>query len=89
MSIKKYGKSQVLEFEIKTKLKKYLIEKASILINGVSLTISKVLKNSFQIWVIPHTLKLTNLSMLKKNDIVNVEIDILSKYVKKFINEKK
>ena len=88
-SIKKYGKSQVLEFEIKTTLKKYLIEKASILINGVSLTISKVLKNSFQIWVIPHTLKLTNLSMLKKNDIVNVEIDILSKYVKKFINEKK
>ena len=88
-SIKKYGKSQVLEFEIKTTLKKYLIAKASILINGVSLTISKVLKNSFQIWVIPHTLKLTNLSMLKKNDIVNVEIDILSKYVKKFINEKK
>ena len=88
-SIKKYGKSQVLEFEIKTTLKKYLIEKASILINGVSLTISKVLKNSFQIWVIPHTLKLTNLSMLKKKDIVNVEIDILSKYVKKFINEKK
>ena len=88
-SIKKYGKSQVLEFEIKTTLKKYLIEKASILINGVSLTISKVLKNSFQIWVIPHTLKLTNLSILKQNDIVNVEIDILSKYVKKFINEKK
>ena len=88
-SIKKHGKSQILEFEIKTTLKKYLIEKASILINGVSLTISKVLKNSFQIWVIPHTLKLTNLSMLKKNDIVNIEIDILSKYVKKFINEKK
>ena len=88
-SIKMYGKSKVFEFEIKTTLKKYLIEKASILINGVSLTISKVLKNSFQIWVIPHTLKLTNLSTLKKNDIVNVEIDILSKYVKKFLNEKK
>ena len=39
--------------------------------------------------VIPHTLKLTNLSNLKKNEIVNIEIDILSKYVKKFINEKK
>ena len=55
----------------------------------MSLTISKVLKNSFQIWVIPHTLKLTNLSMLKKNDIVNVEIDILSKYVKNYLNDKK
>ena len=67
---------------------KDLIEKASILINGVSLTISKILNDGFQIWVIPHTLKLTNLSQLKKNDPVNVEIDILSKYVKKNINAK-
>ena len=70
-------------------LKKQLVEKASILINGVSLTISKIKKNSFEIWIIPHTLKLTNLIKLKKNDLVNVEIDIMSKYVKKFINEKK
>jgi riboflavin synthase len=70
------------------KFKKNLIEKASILINGVSLTISKVTKNGFQIWTIPHTLKLTNLSKLKKNDLVNIEIDILSKYVKKYFNEK-
>ena len=70
-------------------LKKQLVEKASILINGVSLTISKIKKNSFEIWIIPHTLKLTNLITLKKNDLVNVEIDIMSKYVKKFINEKK
>tara|TARA_S200000501_G_scaffold219406_1_gene205908 strand:- start:50 stop:643 length:594 start_codon:yes stop_codon:yes gene_type:complete len=89
IKIKKYGKSQVLEFEIKSAFKKYLIEKASILINGVSLTISKILKNSFQIWVIPHTLKLTNLCILKKNDLVNVEVDILSKYIKRFLNEKK
>ena len=65
-----------------------LIEKASILINGVSLTISRVTRNGFEIWVIPHTLKLTNLKNLKRNDLVNVEIDILSKYIKKFINEK-
>ena len=88
-SIKKYGKSQVLEFEIKTTLKKYLIAKASILINGVSLTISKVLKNSFQIWVIPHTYKETNLSSLKKKSLVNIEIDILSKYVRNYFNDKK
>ena len=64
-------------------------KKSSILINGVSLTISKVTNHGFQIWAIPHTLKLTNLKDLKKNDVVNIEIDILSKYVKKFINEKK
>ena len=67
---------------------KLLVEKASILINGVSLTISKISGKKFQIWIIPHTLKLTNLSNLKIKDIVNIEIDILSKYVKKYINEK-
>jgi len=78
------GKSKVLEFALPNKFKKDLIEKASILINGVSLTISKIINNNFQIWVIPHTLKLTNLISLKKKDIVNIEIDILSKYVKKY-----
>ncbi len=82
-------KSIIYEFLIPKKFKKFLIEKASILINGVSLTISKITKDGFQIWAIPHTLKLTNLKNLKRNDIVNIEIDILSKYVKKFINEKK
>ncbi len=87
--IKKAGKSIVLEFKIENKFSKYLIPKASILINGVSLTISKIKGNNFQIWCIPHTLKLTNLSILKVNDIVNIEIDILSKYVKKFYENKK
>ena len=82
-------KSFIYEFLIPKKFKKFLIEKASILINGVSLTISKVTNHGFQIWAIPHTLKLTNLKDLKKNDIVNIEIDILSKYIKKFINDKK
>jgi len=87
--IKKIGKSIVFEFKIEKKFSKYLIPKASILINGVSLTISKIKGNNFQIWCIPHTLKLTNLSNLKVNDIVNIEIDILSKYVKKFYENKK
>ena len=87
--IRKIDKSLVFEFIISKEFKKLLVEKASILINGVSLTISKIKKDSFEIWVIPHTLKLTNLSNINKNDLVNVEIDILSKYTKKFINEKK
>ena len=87
--ISKVDKSSIYDFSINKNFRKYLIEKASILINGVSLTISKITKNGFQIWAIPHTLKLTNLQQLKKNDIVNIEIDILSKYIKKFINEKK
>ena len=89
LSIKKIDKSYLFDFEIKKKLTNYLIEKASICVNGISLTISKVYKNRFQIWVIPHTFKETNLSLLNKNSLVNIEIDILSKYVKNYFNEKK
>ena len=89
LSINKIDKSYLFNFEINLKERKNIIEKASICINGVSLTISKVTKKGFQIWVIPHTFKLTNLSKLKKGSFVNIEIDILSKYVKKFFNEKK
>ena len=86
--IKLIDKSYQMEFSANSKQKKSLIEKASILINGVSLTISKITKNGFEVWIIPHTYKLTNLSKLKKNSLVNIEIDILSKYVKKYFNEK-
>ncbi len=89
LNIKKIDKSFVFNFEINQKERKNIIEKASICINGISLTVSKKTKKGFEIWVIPHTLKLTNLSKLSKNSIVNIEIDILSKYVKNFFNEKK
>ena len=87
--IKKIDKSYLFDFEIPKKEKKHLIEKASICVNGISLTISKVSKNGFQIWVIPHTYNETNLSSLKKKSLVNIEIDILSKYVRNYFNEKK
>ena len=89
LSVKKVDKSYIFDFEINSKERKNIIEKASICINGISLTISKVTKKGFQIWVIPHTYKLTNLSQIKKGSLVNIEIDILSKYVKNFFHEKK
>ena len=89
LSIKKIDKSFLFDFQINQKEKKNVIEKASVSINGISLTISKVTKKGFQIWVIPHTYNLTNLSKLKNGSLVNIEIDILSKYVKNFFNEKK
>ena len=85
----KQDKAYVYKFKINKKMFNQLVDKASILINGVSLTISNINNGKFDIWLIPHTLKLTNLSTLKINDVVNIEIDILSKYVKKFVNEKK
>ena len=89
LNIKKIDKSYVFDIEIIKKERKNLIEKASICINGISLTISMITKKGFQIWVIPHTFKLTNLSSLKKNSLVNIEIDILSKYVRNYFNEKR
>ncbi len=89
ISIKKIDKSFLFDFEIVKKERKHLIEKASICVNGISLTISKVTKKGFQIWIIPHTFKETNLSSLNKSSLVNIEIDILSKYVRNYFNGKK
>ena len=79
------GRSWFINFELAKKYKKYLVQKGSITINGVSLTISMILKDEFQVVVIPKTLKLTNLMYLKKKDVVNVEFDVLGKYIKNFL----
>ena len=85
--IKFIDKAWMLNLEILDKrLNKFLMKKASISINGVSLTISKVYQNSFEITVIPHTLKLTNLKNFKVNSLANVELDIFSKYIYKYSN---
>ena len=89
LSIKQIDKSFLFDFELPKKERIHLIEKASICVNGISLTISKVTKKGFQIWVIPHTYKETNLSTLKKSSLANIEIDILSKYVRNYFNGKK
>ncbi len=86
-SINIIDRSWVVKLELKDKrFNKFLNEKASISINGISLTISYISKKYFVLNIIPHTLKLTNLKNLRVNDIVNVELDILSKYIYKFIN---
>ena len=86
INISKKGASRIFEFSVNNKYKKILIEKASILINGVSLTISNITPKGFKVWTIPHTLKLTNLSEIKKNSVVNIEFDILSKYIKNYMS---
>ena len=79
------GKSWFINFKLAKQYKKYLVQKGSITINGVSLTISKILKDGFQIVIIPQTLKLTNLIYLKEKYVVNVEFDVLGKYIKNFL----
>ena len=84
--IKIIDRSWYVKFSLDKKYKKFIVEKGSICINGVSLTISDVNNNSFEITIIPHTLKLTNLINLKKGDIVNIEFDMIGKYLNNIYN---
>ena len=83
--IRHLGKSWLINFKLSNRYKKYLVQKGSITINGVSLTIAEILKDGYQIAIIPKTLKLTNLIHLKEKDLVNIELDVLGKYIKSFI----
>ena len=80
-NIKIIDKSWVVNFSLNKKYKKFVVEKGSISINGVSLTISKIKPSSFEVTIIPHTLKLTNLIKLKNKDQVNIEFDMIGKYL--------
>jgi riboflavin synthase len=73
------SKSWTIFFNIPQKFRKFLIEKGSIAINGISLTIAKIFVNKFKVVIIPHTLQNTNLLKLEKNNYVNVEIDLIAK----------
>ena len=64
------------------------VEKGSITVNGVSLTVVDSLKNAFSVCIIPYTYEHTNFKYLKINDYVNIEFDILGKYIKKLVNDK-
>jgi len=64
-------------------MERFIVEKGSITINGISLTISNVKSNSFSISIVPHTYNITNLKEAKENDLVNIEFDALARYVHK------
>lgn len=81
LSIKNDGISKIFKFEFDTK---YIVKKGSICINGVSLTVSDVEADYFEVSLIPHTLQNTNLGSLNVGDFVNIENDVLAKYIEKF-----
>jgi len=67
--------------KISKELSKYIIKKGSVTVDGISLTVVDVLKDNFSVSIIPHTMKITNLSYKKIGDKVNIETDILGKYI--------
>ncbi len=82
-TVKYLGNSR---FELSQNLSKYVVYKGSITIDGVSLTVSKSEQNFFEVAIIPHTLENTTLKYLKSGDFVNIETDILGRYVEKFLS---
>ena len=85
--IQKLGENYLIKIVIPEILERYLIKEGSIAINGISLTIADLNKNVVSISVIPHTWQNTNLQYMKINDKVNIEIDVLAKYVEKFLTK--
>ncbi len=77
-----------LRFELPQTQSKYVVYKGSITVNGISLTVSDICENVFKVAVIPHTFENTNLNMLNIGDYVNIETDILGKYVEKLLSVK-
>lgn len=84
-SIKKEGNSRILKFEISSTFLKYIVEKGSISVNGISLTVIEAGNNFFTCGIIPHTWENTMLNTIKIGDFVNIEVDILGKYIEKLI----
>ncbi|GIW46580.1 MAG: riboflavin synthase subunit alpha [Deltaproteobacteria bacterium] len=88
-SLKREGESLEVWFEVPKELSKYIVEKGSIAVDGVSLTVNQVKGNRFSVVIIPYTQRATTFSGLKTGDLVNIECDILAKYVEKLIGEGK
>jgi riboflavin synthase len=79
------GKDHVLDITAPADVMRYLVFKGSIAVDGISLTVAGVQKKSFRIWIIPHTFEVTALRERKVGDAVNLEADLLGKYVEKFL----
>jgi riboflavin synthase len=87
-SITPAGDSLIFEFVLPSEYADLIIEKGSIAVEGISLTIAELKKNSFTLSVIPFTLQMTTLKEKKTKDIINLEFDLLGKYVKRILEKK-
>jgi riboflavin synthase len=85
----KSGQDYVLEISAPAEVMRYVIFKGSIAVDGISLTVAKVTKNKFLVWIIPHTREVTALQERNVGDLVNLEADLVGKYVEKLVTSSK
>ena len=82
------GQDHVLDISAPPDVMRYVVFKGSIAVDGISLTVAAVRKKNFRVWIIPHTYELTALPERKVGDAVNLEADLLGKYVEKFVTSR-
>ena len=83
------GNSIVVTIGVPESITRYMIKKGSVAVDGISLTINNFSRDSFEISIIPHTAKMTTIGFSKIGDLVNIETDMIGKYVERFILERK
>ena len=84
-AIAEHGAARVLEIDTGAELMRYLVEKGSVAVNGVSLTVSAVRGGGFEVSLIPETLQRTNLGRMAVGDLLNLEVDVLAKHVERLL----
>jgi riboflavin synthase len=83
--LRKKGADHRLEVELPAEFAQYVAHKGSIAVNGISLTVADVSQDSFAVWIIPHTRAQTNLDTVRADDLVNLEFDLIAKYVERML----
>jgi riboflavin synthase len=85
IAFQKSGADFRLEIELPAEFARYVARKGSIAVNGISLTVAEILPRSFAVWIIPYTKTHTNLDRAQPGDLMNLEFDILAKYVERML----
>ena len=86
LASEEHGADQRLEVELAAEFAHYVALKGSIAVNGVSLTVAEVSQRSFAVWIIPHTRAHTNLDTARAGDLVNLEFDLIAKYLERMLD---
>jgi riboflavin synthase len=86
VALEKNGADHRLEVELPADFAQYIAHKGSIAVNGISLTVAEVSEASFAVWIIPHTRSQTNLDTARAADLVNLEFDLIAKYIERMLD---
>jgi riboflavin synthase len=86
LALEMKGADQRIEIELPAEFAHYVAFKGSIAVNGISLTVAEVSQKSFVVWIIPHTRTQTNLAITRPDDLVNLEFDLIAKYLERMLD---